>query len=84
MCWPYEATRQKDSTSSFPVPMASPTPTQTAVRAEMMKDVFRVADALRPKTNAYHSIWIDGVQLNLDDAGAAQRRCHTAHRKHTR
>ena len=24
-------------------------------------------DALAPKTEAYHSIWIEGVQLNLDD-----------------
>src|SRR5216117_1412217 len=47
--------------------MAAPTPVQTKARAEMMKDVHRVADALAPKTKAYHSIWIDGVQLNIDD-----------------
>ena len=47
---------------------ASPTPVQTAARAEMMEDCHRVVDALAPKTKAYHSIWIDNVQLKLDDA----------------
>ncbi len=46
---------------------ASPTPTQTKARARMMEDVHRVVAALAPQTGAYHSIWIDGVQLNLDD-----------------
>src|ERR1051325_8611736 len=47
--------------------MAAPTPVQTAVRAEMMKDVCRVADALAPRTRAYHSIWIDGVEIPTDN-----------------
>src|ERR1043166_7024697 len=47
--------------------MAAPTPVQTFARAEMMKDVRRVVEALAPKTRAYHSIWIDGVQLNIED-----------------
>lgn len=47
---------------------ASPTPVQIAARAEMMEDCHRVVDALAPKTKAYHSIWIDNVQLKLDDA----------------
>jgi sulfite reductase (NADPH) hemoprotein beta-component len=47
--------------------MAAPTPAQTSVRAAMIADVHRVVEALAPKTSAYHSIWIDGVQLNLDD-----------------
>ncbi len=46
---------------------ASPTPTQTKVRAQMLQDCHRVVAALAPQTGAYHSIWIDGVQLNLDD-----------------
>jgi sulfite reductase (NADPH) hemoprotein beta-component len=46
---------------------ASPTPVQTAARAEMMADCHRVVNALAPKTKAYHSIWIDNVQLKLDD-----------------
>ncbi|HWN93846.1 MAG TPA: NADPH-dependent assimilatory sulfite reductase hemoprotein subunit [Methylomirabilota bacterium] len=47
---------------------ASCTPSQTEARAEMMKDCHLVVDALAPKTKAYHSIWIDGVQLSLDDS----------------
>ncbi len=47
---------------------ASPTPSQTEARVEMMKDCHLVVDALAPKTKAYHSIWVDGVQLKLDDA----------------
>ena len=47
--------------------MAAPTPIQTVARATMMTDVQRVVSALAPQTGAYHAIWIDGVQLNLDD-----------------
>ena len=47
---------------------ASPTPAQTTARAAMIADVHRVVAALAPQTKAYHSIWLDGVQLNLDDA----------------
>ncbi|HXG47967.1 MAG TPA: NADPH-dependent assimilatory sulfite reductase hemoprotein subunit [Methylomirabilota bacterium] len=47
--------------------MAAPTPVQTAPRAQMMKDVYRVVEELAPKTKAYHAIWIDGVQLDLED-----------------
>jgi sulfite reductase (NADPH) hemoprotein beta-component len=50
--------------------MASPAPAQTKARAAMIADVRRVAEALAPKTKAYHAIWIDGVQLNLEDAAA--------------
>ncbi len=48
--------------------MAAPTPVQTAARAAMMQDMERVVAALAPKTKAYHAIWIDGVQLKLDEA----------------
>jgi sulfite reductase (NADPH) hemoprotein beta-component len=48
--------------------MAAPTPVQTSARASMIADVHRVVEALAPKTSAYHAIWIDGVQLNLEDA----------------
>jgi sulfite reductase (NADPH) hemoprotein beta-component len=47
--------------------MAPPTPASTQARAQVFEDCRRVADALRPQTKAYHSIWIEGVQLNLDD-----------------
>lgn len=47
---------------------ASPTPVQIPARAEMMEDCHRVVTALAPQTKAYHSIWIEGVQLKLDEA----------------
>ena len=46
---------------------ASPTPAYTKAREQVFADSVLVADALAPKTPAYHSIWIDGVQLKLDD-----------------
>jgi sulfite reductase (NADPH) hemoprotein beta-component len=46
---------------------ASCTPAQTEAREQMMKDCHQVVDVLAPKTKAYHSIWIDGVELNLED-----------------
>ena len=46
---------------------ASPTPAYTKAREQVFADSVRVADALAPKTPAYHSIWIEGVQLKLDD-----------------
>lgn len=47
--------------------MAAPVPVITAARQQIFEDSVRVADALTPQTKAYHSIWIDGVQLNLED-----------------
>ncbi len=47
--------------------LAPPTPAYTKVREEVYRDCVRVADALRPQTKAYHSIWIDGNQLKLDE-----------------
>ncbi len=44
--------------------MAPPTPAYTAARAQVFADCRRVALALAPQTKAYHSIWIDGVQLD--------------------
>jgi len=46
---------------------ASPTPAHTKARELVYVDSVRLAEALAPQTKAYHSIWIDGVQLNLDD-----------------
>jgi len=46
---------------------ASSTPAQTAQRAEMMKDVMNVMEALAPKTKAYHSIWIEGVEIKPEE-----------------
>jgi len=47
--------------------MAPPTPAYTPARAQVLEDCKRVADALKPRTQAYHSIWIEGAQLKLDD-----------------
>jgi sulfite reductase (NADPH) hemoprotein beta-component len=46
--------------------LAPPTPAYTKARDQVFADCYRVAMELAPKTTAYHSIWLDGVQLNLD------------------
>lgn len=46
--------------------LAPPTPAYTKARDIVFEDCVRVADALRPRTKAYHSIWVDGQQLDLD------------------
>lgn len=47
--------------------MAPPTPATTNLGTEVLEDARRVSQALLPKTKAYHSIWVEGVQLNLED-----------------
>ena len=46
--------------------LAPPTPAHTRVRDQVYQDCVKVADAVRPETKAYHAIWIDGVQLDLN------------------
>lgn len=46
--------------------LAPPTPAYTRAREQVFEDCHTVAMALAPQTRAYHSIWIDGVQLDLD------------------
>jgi sulfite reductase (NADPH) hemoprotein beta-component len=46
--------------------LAPPTPAFTRARDRVFEDCVRVADALKPQTRAYHAIWIDGQQLDLD------------------
>ncbi|MGO8763841.1 MAG: NADPH-dependent assimilatory sulfite reductase hemoprotein subunit [Limisphaerales bacterium] len=46
--------------------LAPPTPAHTRARDEVYADCNKIALALAPQTQAYHSIWIDGAQLNLD------------------
>src|SRR5580692_8561005 len=48
--------------------MAAPTPAYTKAREQVFADSHRVALALAPQTKAYHSIWIDGVQLDNEAA----------------
>ena len=44
--------------------MAPPTPAYTKARDAVYADAHKVALALAPQTKAYHSIWIDSVQLD--------------------
>jgi sulfite reductase (NADPH) hemoprotein beta-component len=46
--------------------LAPPTPAYTKAREQVFADCHKVALALAPQTKAYHSIWIDGVQLDLE------------------
>jgi sulfite reductase (NADPH) hemoprotein beta-component len=48
--------------------LAPPTPAYTKAREQVFADCHRVAMAVAPQTKAYHSIWIDGVQLDNEDA----------------
>jgi sulfite reductase (NADPH) hemoprotein beta-component len=47
--------------------LAPPTPAYTKAREQVFADCQKIALALAPQTKAYHSIWIEGVQLNLED-----------------
>src|SRR5580704_15120631 len=47
--------------------MASPTPATNELIELIQADARTVSNALLPKTAAYHQIWVEGVQLNLDD-----------------
>lgn len=46
--------------------MAPPTPAYSKVREQVYADCQLVTEALKPRTHAYHAIWIDGVQLDLN------------------
>ncbi len=46
--------------------MAPPTPAYTSAREKVFEDSKRIMSALEPQTKAYHAIWIDGVQLDLE------------------
>lgn len=48
--------------------LAPPTPAYTKARDQVFADCYKVAMALAPRTKAYHSIWIDGVQLDNEAA----------------
>jgi sulfite reductase (NADPH) hemoprotein beta-component len=50
--------------------MAAPTPSTTPVSELVQADAKKVNDALLPKTPAYHQIWVEGVQLNIEDEAA--------------
>src|SRR5882757_6647489 len=48
--------------------MAAPTPAYTKAREQVIADAHKVAMARAAQTKAYHSIWIDGVQLENEAA----------------
>src|SRR5277367_3409659 len=50
--------------------MAPPTPATGPVVEQVQEDARRVSAALLPQTPAYHQIWVEGVELNLDDEKA--------------
>ena len=47
--------------------MAPVTPARSEAHQTLLGDARRVSEALLPKTKAYHSIWVEGVQLKLDE-----------------
>jgi sulfite reductase (NADPH) hemoprotein beta-component len=46
--------------------MASPTPATSPLIDQVLAEARRLSDALTPKTRAYHSIWIEGKELDLN------------------
>lgn len=48
--------------------LAPPTPAYTKAREAVFEDCVLLAHELAPRTKAYHAIWVDGVQLDLDAA----------------
>ncbi len=48
--------------------MAPPTPARNGLAARVLEDSKLVAQALLPRTKAYHQIWVEGVKLKLDDS----------------
>jgi len=47
--------------------MAPPTPPTKRLGEQVLEHARQVAAAVLPRTRAYHSIWIEGVPLNLED-----------------
>jgi sulfite reductase (NADPH) hemoprotein beta-component len=47
--------------------LAPPTPATNELGEQVREDARSVAAALSPSTKAYHSIWVEGVELNLED-----------------
>jgi sulfite reductase (NADPH) hemoprotein beta-component len=51
--------------------MAPPTPATSPLVDHVLEEARKLSDALCPKTPAYHSIWLDGQEVNLNaDANA--------------
>jgi sulfite reductase (NADPH) hemoprotein beta-component len=52
--------------------MAPPTPTTSPLVETVLADAKRVSDALLPQTRAYHQIWLEGLELKLEEAAAKE------------
>jgi len=48
--------------------MAPPTPATSPLIDEVLQEARRLSDALCPNTPAYHGIWLDGQELDLNNA----------------
>src|SRR5438093_1413873 len=46
--------------------MAPPTPATSPLVDEVLEEARKLSDSLCPKTPAYHSIWLDGHEVNLN------------------
>src|SRR5512140_789173 len=51
--------------------MAPPTPSTSALTDQILQQAKAVSDSLAPATPAYHSIWLDGRELDLSKDAAA-------------
>ena len=51
--------------------MAPPTPATDLLVDHVLKEARRLSDALAPKTRAYHTIWVEGKELDLTTANNA-------------
>jgi sulfite reductase (NADPH) hemoprotein beta-component len=51
--------------------MAPPTPATSPLVDEVLAEADKLSNALCPKTPAYHSIWLDGQEVNPDAAANA-------------
>ena len=47
--------------------MAPPTPATSPLVEQVQEDARRVSQALLPQTPAYHQVWVEGQELNLQD-----------------
>jgi sulfite reductase (NADPH) hemoprotein beta-component len=48
--------------------MAPPTPATSAIVDQVLEQARKVSDALNPATKAYHKIWIEGQELDLNES----------------
>jgi sulfite reductase (NADPH) hemoprotein beta-component len=51
--------------------MAPPTPATSPLVEQVLEEARKLSVALSPKTQSYHSIWIDGQELDLNPAAAS-------------